>query len=304
MNKVYFLLISLAVYTSSIAQDPVFNQTDNSRNYLNPAYIGTEKSFSADINYRNQWPELTGNYKTLAVQLNQYLGKGNGVSIHFVNDNAANTLKKTEIGLGYAKQFSIASKHHVSVGTQIYYFQKIMDWDKLTFGNMIDPRRGFVYPGSDSLIYEPITGVDFNIGLLYYNKYFFVGYVTKHIAQPNESFFGNNVRLPIRHGIQIGGKIKWNDITFIPSFRLFQQATFQTMFASLKVKFDFIEIDAGYQFKNGVYGGLGYSSGHFNVGYNYTLSTSKLGYSASTHEIRMGCDFTLFKKENEHFFDF
>lgn len=304
MNKIYFLVIGILLCTNLQAQDPVFNQTDNSRNYLNPAYISTVKSFSADINYRNQWPELSGNYKTLAVQVNQYLGKGNGVSLHFLNDNAANTLMKTEVGFGFAKQFVVASKHHFSFGTQVAYFKKTLDYSKLTFGNVIDPRRGFVYAYPDSSIFQPKHNIDFNVGLLYFNEYIFVGYVAKHVTQPDESFFDSNVRLPIRHGVQVGGKVNWRDVDFIPSVRFFQQATFQTIFASLKVKLPIIEIDAGYQFKNGVYGGIGYYNDHFNVNYNYTLFTSRLGFSTSTHEIRMGCDFTLFKKDNEHFFDF
>ena len=86
--------MSIFFWTCAFGQDPVFNQTDNSRNYLNPAYIGTEKSFSADLNFRNQWPELSSNYRTLAFQMNQYLGKGNGVSIHFVNDKTGDIINE------------------------------------------------------------------------------------------------------------------------------------------------------------------------------------------------------------------
>ena len=297
--------MSVLFWTCAFGQDPVFNQTDNSRNYLNPAYIGTEKSFSTDISSRNQWPQTSGNYKTLSFQANQYLGKGNGLSIHFVNDNAANLVFKSEFGLGYAKRFTIADKHHISIGAQVSYFQRSLNWDELTFGNMIDPRRGFVYQNPDSSIYKPKVGVDLNAGVLYYNKFLFAGYTVKHLTQPNESVLGGSSKLPIRHGFQIGGKIVWNDVAFIPSFRLYQQATFNTMFATLKVKFGLFEVDAGIQFENGIFGGVGFVSDNFNIGYNYTAAINNISNNnLSTHEIRLGCDFTLFKKVNEHFFDF
>jgi len=303
MNKAILLLVGIVWSVGFFAQDPVFNQTDNSRNYLNPAYIGTEKSFSADLNYRNQWPELSGNYKTLAFQVNQYLGKGNGVSIHFVNDNAANTVMKSEFGLGYAKQFHLASKHHISFGAQVSYFQKTINWDKLTFGNMIDPQTGFVYPINEPVVQGTKKGLDFNVGVVYYCKHFFVSYSAKHITRPIESLT-SNFGLPIRHGVDLGGKITWKEVAFIPSLRLFQQGTFQTAFATVKVKFAFLEVDAGIQNKNGFFGGVGFYSEHFNIGYNYTIHESRLGFRASTHEIRLGCDLMLFKKENEHFFNF
>jgi type IX secretion system PorP/SprF family membrane protein len=304
MNKLYPLVVAMLVFVSMNAQDPVFNQTDNSRNYLNPAYIGTDKSFSADFNYRNQWPQLSGNYKTLAVQLNQYLGKGNGVSIHFVNDNAANTLKKLEIGIGFAKGVSLNAKSRLILGVQASYFKRELDYSKLTFGDMVDPRRGFVYDSQEASKGGNVLGFDFNAGALYYNKHFFAGYTLKHITQPNESFVGGDAKLPMRHGIQLGGKIKWNKVDFIPSILYYQQANFRTAFASLKVKVSWLEVDAGVHIENGIFGGVGFHSDHFNIGYNYTLSASILGFNASTHEIRMGCDFMLFKKVNESFFDF
>lgn len=305
MNKLLSLIIVLYFSVIGFAQDPVFNQTDNSRNYLNPAYISTVKSFAADVSYRNQWPELSGNYKTLAVQVNQYLGKGNGVSVHFVNDNASDLILKRELGIGYAKRISVAAKHHFSIGTQISYFSKsLMNRSDLVFGDMIDPRRGFKIETQEASRGSGPRGFDVNAGALYYNKYFFVGYTVKHITQPNESFIGGNARLPMRHGIQLGGKIKWSQVDFIPSVRMFVQGSQFTNFAALKVNWRKLEVNTGIQFDNGIYGGVGFNSDHFNISYNYTKSINGISSTVSTHEIRMGCDFKLFKKENEHFFDF
>lgn len=304
MNKIIILLYAMSISSLYFAQDPLFNQTDNSRNYLNPAYIGTEKSFAADISYRNQWPELSGSYKTLAVQVNQYLGKGNGVSLSFLNDNAGEIIEKSEFGVGYAKQFSVNDKHHISLGTQLSYFQKTLHWDKYTFGTLIDPQTGFVYDSVERRKGEGPVGFDVNLGVLYYSNHFFVGYSACHIPQPNESFDGGVSKLPIRHSVEVGGKIAFNQVTLIPSLRLFSQASFKTVFANLNVRYKFIDLVGGVNFGNGVFGGVGFVSDHFNIGYNYTSSINRMIGSVSTHEIRLGCDFALFNKENEYFFDF
>ena len=304
MIKSSFLILSVLFWTCAFGQDPVFNQTDNSRNYLNPAYTGTEKSFSADLNYRNQWPELSSNYRTLAFQMNQYLGKGNGVSIHFVNDKTGDIINEFEVGLGYAKQINIAEKHHFSIGTQISYFKKTLYWDKLTFGNMIDPRTGYVYDSLGSLQFTNPSGVDFNFGVLYHNKHFFAGYAVKHITQPNESFFGGVSKLPTRHNVELGGKVQWREIIFVPSAKLYSQGSFNTLIGALKVRWKSLEVDGGIQLENGIFGGVGFVSEKFNIGYNYTTSINGMNSSNSTHEIRMGCNFDFLNKTNEFYFDF
>lgn len=239
----------------------------------------------------------------MAIQVNQYLGEGNGVSLHFVNDNSANTVLKSEFGAGYAKVFSFPGHHNISLGAQASYYRKTLNMSKLTYGNQINPQQGFVY-NSAIPIQTEVSGIDFNTGLLYYNKFIFAGYSAKYITQPNESFLGGDGKLPILHAFQFGGKINFKQIIVIPSARWFNQGGFNNSFVAVKVNWKKFEVDGGYNFGNGVFGGVGFNANHFNIGYNYTLSTSSLGFNASTHELRMGCDLALFNKENENFFDF
>jgi type IX secretion system PorP/SprF family membrane protein len=121
------LLIFLSLLFSSsifLSQDPIFYNVQQNRLFVNPAYTGTVESFSVAMNYRNQWPQSSANYQTFTTEVNQYLGKGNGVSVLFSNDNAANTVIKREIVLGYSKRLSIKERHHLSLGFQAGYFSK------------------------------------------------------------------------------------------------------------------------------------------------------------------------------------
>jgi type IX secretion system PorP/SprF family membrane protein len=297
------LLFSTSIYFS---QDPIFFNNQQNRLFVNPAYAGTVESFSAAMNYRNQWPQLSGSYQTFTTEINQYLGKGNGVSILFTYDNAAKTLFKNELNLGYGKTISFNENHHLSLGVQAGFFTKKLNWDNLTFGDQIDPRRGFVYQSNDIPRGGSVFGLDFNAGLLYYTKFFFLGTSVKHLTQPNESVLGGVARLPMLYSAQIGGKIILNDLTVLPSISAYQQGTFgPSIVYNLAYRYKGFQLDMGYWSGNGLTFGVGVNYDKFSLGYTFGMSNSSLlSSSISTHEVRGVFKAKTFKKVNEHFFDF
>jgi type IX secretion system PorP/SprF family membrane protein len=303
--KTYLVfIIALSLYSNAtFAQDPLFNQNDNVQSYNNPAFIGTCESASFDLSYRNQWPQLSSNYLTTILSANQYLGKGNGVSILYTNDDAAKTIVTNRIGAGYSKQFTIKDNHHFSIGVQAIYFHKALDLSGLTFGDQIDPRYGFVYPTAQQ-ISGTSQGVDFNTGVLYHSKYIFAGLAAQHLFEPNEGFASNS-NLPRKYSLQLGGKINITDITLLPYIQANKQGTFNSVITSLKTRYKSIEIDLGYAINNGPTGGAGLKFDHWNLGYNYGYSSSlSSNVTVSTHEIRIGFQPSLFNKTNDTYFDF
>lgn len=293
-----------------ISQDPVFFNNQQNRIYLNPAHTGLVESFSLGVNYRNQWPELSGNYKTLTTEVNQYLGKGNGISFTFMHDNAANTLVKNEYALGYGHLFNFKENHNISIGVQVAYFQKQVNFNNLTFGNMIDPRRGFVY-SKDSVnqLNDRKANVDLNFGILYYNKVMFGGFTIKHINQPNESVMvstNEKSGLPIQFSGQLGGKIKIKEfIQIIPSIVYYQQQSFRALNLLVTTRFREVQLDMGYSDGNGVIIGAGVNIQKISVGYYYQKTDRLNSWSmVSTHEVRVLFKTESFNKENSNFFDF
>lgn len=293
------LLIGMSFY----AQDPFFYNSNTLQLYNNPAFSGLNKSFSLDVGYRNQWPELSGNYVSSLTSINQYLGKGNGVSIQLFTDNAAQIIHKTEIELGYAKNLQLADGHYLSVGIQLAYFQKTIDLNGLTFGDMIDPRRGFVYSTQDVQRTE-IGQFDFHTGLLYRNNVFYVSMSAKHLLRPHDSFFPtHSVELPILLFGEVGGKYQLNDFRFVPLIRFRTQDSYTSVQTGLKTMFKKWFIEGGLHFNSGFYAGLGYLGDHTKIGYNL-VGYSYFGDVHFAHEVFLGCNLNLFKKENENFFDF
>jgi type IX secretion system PorP/SprF family membrane protein len=288
----------------SFAQDPVFYSSNLTHLYNNPAMSGLNKSFSLDIAYRNQWPNLSGNYVSSVTAVNQYLGKGNGISIQVFTDNSAGTLFKREVDLGYSKTITIGEGHHLTAGVQMAFFQKRIDIDKLTFGDMIDPRTGFVYPGQQ-FERTVINAVDAHAGLLYYSKFMYASFSTKHLLQPNESFMAGESKLPMLIFGELGGKIEVKDVRFVPYVRHRMQQSFNMTQGGLKVQYKGWFVEGGIQNESTFYAGLGYLGDHVKAGYNLVSYRSFFSSSHSVaHEVFLGMNLNLFKKENANFFDF
>ncbi|MEJ6589219.1 MAG: type IX secretion system membrane protein PorP/SprF, partial [Crocinitomicaceae bacterium] len=64
MKKLLILLILTLSSTVANAQDPTFTQFFSNPIYLNPALAGSSGCPRFAMNYRNEWPQLTGNYVT------------------------------------------------------------------------------------------------------------------------------------------------------------------------------------------------------------------------------------------------
>ncbi len=227
-----------------------------------------------------------------------------------MHDDAANTIVKNEYALGYGHLFNFKETHNISIGIQVAYFQKYIDINKLTFGNMIDPRRGFVYPiDCNSQLSDRKANVDLNFGILYYNKVLFGGFTVKHINQPDQSLiFINNEKsgLPIQFSGQFGAKIKVKDILqIIPTAVYYNQNTFQALNLLVTTKFREIQLDMGYSDGNGIIIGAGANFQKVSFGYYYQKSDRlNLGSIVSTHEVRVFFKTQAFSKENSNFFDF
>ncbi len=156
MKKPFFIRYILTIFTIICslnivqAQDPEFTQFYANPIYLNPAFAGTHICPRINMNYRNQWPGISGTFVTYSASFDQHSESlHGGLGLLVVNDQAANSLKSTRVSGMYSYQMKITRKFSIRLGMEATFWQKTLDWNKLTFGDMIDPRRGFVYQTGD-----------------------------------------------------------------------------------------------------------------------------------------------------------
>ena len=189
--KVTFIVLYLSVLiVSTKAQDPHFSQFYVNSIYLNPAFAGTDYCPRFTLNYRNQWPALNDVYVTHSASYDQHLDAiVGGLGILALYDKAGDgTINSLNFSTVYAHHIPITRYFSIRAALQATFFQKFLDWNKLTFGDMIDPRYGFIYNTKEQQALNNINGLDFSSGLLAYSERFHIGFAVHHLTQPAKFF--------------------------------------------------------------------------------------------------------------------
>lgn len=297
MKKILFSSLFILSALASNAQDLEFTQFYANPMYLNPAFAGSNGCARFAANYRNQWPALSGNYVSYAAAYDQYFDNiSGGFGVVLTNDIQAKTLNTTNLGLVYSYHLRLGRKWTALLGAKAAYTQKFLDWDKLTFGDMIDPRRGFIYSTNDVPRGGSRGFFDASAGTVIYNKNFNIGFAANHLNTPNESLIVGESKLPMRFtahasaNIPLGGNSKYKNVTTImPSILYSYQRGFQQLNIGTYVKYSNFTAGAYFRNKDAFILTMGVQTDQFRLGYSYDLTVSKLnnGVSAGSHEISM-----------------
>lgn len=297
------LSFCLLALNTAKAQDPQFTQFYANPLYLNPALAGSNICPRICINYRNQWPGISGTYVTTSASFDRYIfGIKSGIGVLVTNDKAGQgTLNTTNISAVYSKQIQINRNLSINGGIRATYAQKAIDWSKLTFGDQINDERGFIYNTSENRGSTKKSYVDFSAGVVAFTKYMYAGFAADHLTQPDESLIGGNTsKLPVKftgHAgavIPVGGKDAEASIS--PNILYQKQQDFQQL--NLGVYFTKGAVVGGLWYRNSDSFILliGIQHGMFKIGYSYDVTVSRLtNATAGSHELSLGLQFTCKK---------
>lgn len=305
MKNLYAIITSalLLIQGSVLAQDPEFTQFYANPLYLNPAFAGSNYCPRIALNYRNQWPALSGTFVTYSAAYDQYFrGIHGGFGILATNDQAGEgTIKTSNISAIYSYVQPINRHLSFSVGFQATYAQKTVDWSKLTFGDMIDPRRGFVMQSQETQGITTARNLDISAGALLYGKKFFVGGAAHHLTEPDEALHSGPSKLPIKYTghaglvIPVGNE---GDASVSPNILFRKQQDFQQLNLGMYLQKGSIVGGLWYRASDSFIVLLGVQKDGFKFGYSYDLTVSKLtNRTAGSHELSVGMNFKCKKKK-------
>lgn len=316
MKKILFCLFAtLTVSTQLWAQDPEFTQFYANPLYLNPAFAGTARCPRLVMNYRNQWPSLTGSFVTTSASYDQHVETiQGGLGLIVMNDAAAqSTLRTTTFSGIYSYQQPINKNFSIKAGFQATYFQKSLDWSKLTFGDMIDPRKGFIYETQDVPRGGNVKNVDFSAGLLGFSEKFYAGVAVHHLNEPNESLIVGTSRLPMKFTAHAGAVIPIQkkrrdaDANISPNVLYRRQGEFQQLNLGMYVNKG--PIVAGVWFRGLLFGEtyrdafiatLGVQTDVIRIGYSYDVTISELTpATGGSHEVSLTINFECKRKKQK-----
>jgi type IX secretion system PorP/SprF family membrane protein len=292
---------------ASNAQDPTFTQFYANPLYLNPALAGSHGCSRFASNYRNEWPKLTGNYTTYSASWDSYFRNiSGGIGILATHDQQGQgTINTSMLGLIYSYHLQLGRKWKLQFGARAAWYQKFLDWDKLTFGDMIDPRRGFIYSTGDVPRGGSRGFFDASAGLVLFNKYFFAGFAAHHLNTPNESMIVGESKMPMRFTGHMGAEIflgkqsKYSNSTSIMPNVIYQyQNGFMELSVGTYVKYGPVNLGVWYRNRDAFIMTVGINTGKFKLGYSYDVTVSKLnnGVSGGSHEISLGLNLTCKKR--------
>jgi type IX secretion system PorP/SprF family membrane protein len=207
------------------AQDFHLSQYDAAALNFNPSMTGMfDGWYRIHGHYRTQWSSVINNpFQTFLLSydmpVKQFAFGGQ------IMDYRAGTAGYNVFGFvasgAYDYVIDKLKRHHLAVGIQLGFIQKSINYSKLNWGNqyIYTPSGGGFDNSVPSLESGAATSIflpDANVGLTYYyaneearfNP--FAGVATHHLSFPNESFYAKQSKLPLRHTIHAGCKIRIN----------------------------------------------------------------------------------------------
>ncbi|MFW6226903.1 MAG: type IX secretion system membrane protein PorP/SprF [Bacteroidota bacterium] len=310
LKKFLFLILILIILMSGKglqAQDPHFSQFYANPLYLNPAFAGSNICPRLSINYRNQWPAISGAYVNYSAGYDQYFEDiAGGIGLLATTDRSGEgVLTSSNFSFMYAVRLKVSRTFNINAGLQASYFQKSVDWNKLTFGDQIDPKWGFVNQTSEPGGAYESSGADFAAGILGYTEELYIGFAAHHLTQPDEGF-KNYSELPIKFTAHAGFNINLagpghrrhrpGDPILSPNIMFQQQGQFHQINYGMYLNMKPMIFGLWYrQFVEGsdaliVLAGFEYKS--FKFGYSFDLTVSELDMaSGGAHEVSVGFKF-------------
>ena len=316
-KKLILLLFTFVLMGKlAFSQDPEFSQFYANPLYLNPAFAGAAICPRVVLNYRDQWPSITGTFVTYSASYDQYIDKiSGGIGVLVTSDRAGEGTINTNSFSGiYSYNLEVTREFHINAALQASYVDRRLAWEKLTFGDQIDPKYGFVnntqeqQPGSLSKGY-----MDFTTGIIGYTENFFAGVAVAHLTEPEEGFITIN-KIPMKVTAHVGAVIdilqrknrtrSIEDITISPNILYQQQLKFNQLNYGFYVNwFPFVNgiwYRQNFNNSDAIIFLAGIQQNNFKFGYSYDLTVSKLtNMTGGAHEISFALQFQCPKKHKK-----
>lgn len=265
---------------------------------ISPTFAGIGDNARVRLNGLTQWVGIKDSPINQSLAVDFRIADRSGIGAFFYNDKNGNTRQ-------YGAKFSFAqhlildyySEQYLSLGLSFNLNHFRIDIEN--FSNQLDP----------SINGDRATqNYNFDIGLLYRNKDFYLSYNASNILVKDiKEFNAIEPSLLLNHQVYIGNKFRsrGSNYEFEPSalIQYFQSDGRSTTDLNLKLKRhvyeDYYYIGVTLRTLNEqslrpvtVGPILGFRNSNFYFGYSYQINTNELiGYNSGTHMVTLGFDF-------------
>lgn len=283
------------------AQDIHFSMYNLSPLSVNPANTGNyHGDWRLMGNYRSQWKEISKAYNTFSFggDMNFYPYNHNVAGgLYILNDKSGGNLSITKIFLSGAYHKNIAG-FKFSLGLQPGVVIKAIDFNSNTFPNQLNWNTGQFdnsLANNEPFTKQRITYFDLNTGIHISKRFKKIepelGASFFHLTKPNESFYANQNKLPIRQIYT--GTLRYylnNKITIVPNTVVNVTTKANDWIYGLNLEYT---LSKNVFFENKVFGGfmwrkginrisdaaivnLGLKYSNYTIGFSYDVNVSPL----------------------------
>jgi type IX secretion system PorP/SprF family membrane protein len=299
--------LSFLLYEQLSAQDPSFSQYYANPLYLNPALAGTGECSRVMLNFRQQWPSLSGGFKTYAVSADSYIEPlSGGVGLMAYADDAAGLVNSLRVSGIYAYHLRMSRSLRLNAGFEAAWFQQKLNWDQLIFSDMINYTDGTISQGGSGEIPPDnltVSTIDFSGGLLLgIGENYFIGFATHHLHRPVlEHYLNGSNPVYRKYTVHAGAMITISEgnrrdekgkLILAPNVLYQQQQMARQVNAGLNVQYYPLVTGVWYRHNidnpDGIIflAGIVHKSYKFAYSYDVTLSNLR-GNSGGGHELSM-----------------
>jgi type IX secretion system PorP/SprF family membrane protein len=219
------LAIMVLMGLQGLSQETVFSQYYNNPVYYNPGLIGADLGMKMRFQYRDQWANLPGDFKTLNFNMDiaeRNIPGSGGLAVMFNRkQEGQGFLEKTVIGVGTSVRIPLQENVVTHLGFMGSFVEQRVNWDNLVFSDEFDNRYGAIYPtaftppasGLGTVRYPDI--VIGNILRFFPNAYSVdkivgtVGLAVHHTLEPDDSYLGLESKVPRKYVAH--GNLLWID---------------------------------------------------------------------------------------------
>ena len=181
-----------------------------------PSFAGMTGNSRLSLNWRDQWPAVSGTFVTYSVGFDHYFARAkSGVGLIAFRDQAGSgNLALTETGVQYSYKLKVGQKRgninnewFLQPGIYFKYSQRTLDFYKLTFGDMIRADGTVVGHTIENQILPKKGYLDFAASLMGYTDLYWGGFTVDHLLRPDQSLTGIESKLPLKISVFGGSKL-------------------------------------------------------------------------------------------------
>ncbi len=313
MKKFYALLSAtiLSLLTvSAVAQDAHFSQFYSSPVYLNPSLVGMSGQYRAVLAHREQGAQSQG-FSTSLFSFDAPLGNNSGWGVQMINDNQmGGVLNSTSYAATLGHRIDVSKDAQIGLGVQVGFYQKSLNWGRLTFEDQIDQRNGVVTNTQETFGNNNITQPDVNIGAVYSSTNFFGGVKLSHINNPRENFaMDSETVIPLKTTLHMGGFLpvfsyRQQGRVLSPNIIYERQGSFEYLHLGIYYGSEVWTAGLWHRVNDAIIASVGMNVSKFRFGYSYDVAINEHNaQNGNAHEISVGYQFDLpskFKVKNNY----